>query len=48
MNWYDKSRISLDPCTYETELQVQKIIDLQNITNKLPNTFTDYKGSEII
>jgi hypothetical protein len=28
----------------ETELQVQKIINLQNVTNNLPDAFTDYKG----
>ena len=33
-----------DPCTTETELQIQRIIDLQNITNNLPDTFSNYKG----
>jgi hypothetical protein len=33
-----------DPRTTETELQVQRIIDLQNITNNLPNAFSNYKG----
>jgi hypothetical protein len=28
----------------ETKLQVQKIINLQNVTNNLPDAFTDYKG----
>jgi hypothetical protein len=36
--------ISSDPCTQETELQVQKIINLQNIVNNLPHAFTDYNG----
>ena len=33
-----------DPCTTETELQIQRIIDLQNIANNLPDAFSDYKG----
>ena len=33
-----------DPRTTETELQVQRIIDLQNIANNLPDAFSDYKG----
>ena len=35
---------SLDPRTNESELEVQKIINLQNIANNLPDAFTDYKG----
>jgi hypothetical protein len=45
INWDDKSIISSDPCTKETKLQVQKIINLQNITNNLSDAFTDYKVS---
>ena len=33
-----------DPRTIETELQVQRIIDLQNIANNLPDAFSNYKG----
>jgi hypothetical protein len=44
INWDDKFILSSDPCTKETELQVQKIINLQNIVNNLPDAFTDYKG----
>ena len=33
-----------DPCTTKTKLQVQRIIDLQNIANNLPDTFSNYKG----
>jgi hypothetical protein len=33
-----------DPRTMDTKQQVQRIIDLQNIANNLPDTFTDYKG----
>jgi hypothetical protein len=44
INWDDKSIISSDPRTKETELQVQKIINLYNITNNLSDAFTNYKG----
>jgi hypothetical protein len=44
INWDDKSIISSDSCTQETELQVQKIINLQNPVNNLLNVFTNYKG----
>jgi hypothetical protein len=30
INWHDKSIISSYPCTQETELQVQKIINYKN------------------
>ena len=33
-----------DPHTTETELQVQRIIDLQNIANNLRDIFSNYKG----
>jgi hypothetical protein len=33
-----------DPRTSESELQVQKLINLQHIANNTPNAFTDYKG----
>jgi hypothetical protein len=35
INWDDKYILSLDPRTKESELQVQKIINLQNIANNL-------------
>jgi len=35
---------SLDPRTKESELEVQRIIHLQNIANNLPDAFTDLKG----
>jgi hypothetical protein len=44
INLDDKSIISSDPCTKETKLQVQKIINLQNVANNLTDAFTDYKG----
>jgi hypothetical protein len=44
INWDDKSMISSYPRTQKTELQVQKIINLQNVANNLPDAFTDYNG----
>jgi hypothetical protein len=43
INWDDKSILSSDPRTKETELHVQKIINLQNVANNLSDAFTDYK-----
>jgi hypothetical protein len=36
--------MSSNPRTQETALQVQKIINLQNNANNLPDAFTDYNG----
>jgi hypothetical protein len=44
INWDASDIQSYDPHTIESELQVQKIINLQNIANNLPEAFTDYKG----
>jgi hypothetical protein len=44
IDWDDKSILSSDQRTTETELQVQKILELQLIASKLPYAFTDYKG----
>jgi hypothetical protein len=44
INWDDKFILSSDPRIKETKLQVQKIINLQNIANNLPDALTDYKG----
>ncbi|KAJ1254815.1 hypothetical protein BS78_K323300 [Paspalum vaginatum] len=44
IDWDAKSISSSDPYTKETELQVQKIIGLQNIANNLPDAFTNYNG----
>ena len=44
IDWNAKGISFCDPRTTETELQVQRIIDLQNIANNLPDTFSDYKG----
>jgi hypothetical protein len=46
INWDDKSIISSDPRTKETELQVQKILELQQIASNLPDTFTDSNVSQ--
>jgi hypothetical protein len=43
INWDDKSILFSNPRTKETELQVQKIIELQQIAGNLPDPFTDYK-----
>jgi len=44
INWNASSIQSYDPRTIETECEVQKIINLQNIANNLLDAFTDYKG----
>jgi hypothetical protein len=44
INWDDKCILSSDPRIKETELQVQKIIELHQIVSNLPDAFTDYKG----
>jgi hypothetical protein len=44
INWDAQDISTNDPRTQESELQVQKIINLQNIANNLPDAFTDYKG----
>jgi hypothetical protein len=44
INWDDKSIISSDPRTQETELQVEKIMNLQNAANNLSDEFINYNG----
>jgi hypothetical protein len=44
INWDDTCIISSEPRTKETELQVQKILELQQIASNMPDVFTDYKG----
>jgi hypothetical protein len=44
IDWDDKSILSSDPGTKETEFQVQKILELQQIASNLADAFTDYKG----
>lgn len=44
INW-DATDISIpDPHTLETELQVQKLINLQHTTNNMSYAFTNYKA----
>jgi hypothetical protein len=44
INWDAIDTLKDDSRTKETELQVQRIIGLQNIANNLPNAFTNTKG----
>ena len=44
INWNVSGIQFYDPRTIEIEREVQKIINFQNITNNLPEAFTDYKG----
>ena len=44
IDWDAKGISSSDPHTSEFDLLVQKIIQLQNIANNLPDAFTNYKG----
>ena len=43
ITWNAKSLSCLDPRSRQFELEVQKIIHLQSIANKLPDAFTDPK-----
>jgi hypothetical protein len=44
IDWNIEALSFSDPRTIEAELQVQRIIDLQNTTNNLSDAFSDYKG----
>jgi hypothetical protein len=44
IDWNTEGISFSDPRTTEAELQVQRIIDLQNIANNLLDAFSDYKG----
>jgi hypothetical protein len=44
-DWDDKSTLSFDPRTKESELHVQKILELHQIASNLPDVFTDYKDA---
>jgi hypothetical protein len=46
INWDDKSILSSNPCTKETELQVQKIQELQQIVSNLPARLPIIKVSQ--
>jgi len=43
ISWKELSLCHMDPRTGQSELEVQKIIHLQNIANQLPDSFTDPK-----
>ena len=43
IKWNVQGIPTSDPYTRETKFQVQKIIDLQNIKNNLPDIFTNVK-----
>ena len=43
ISWNELSLSHFDPRTKQCELEVQKIIHLQNLANQLPNAFTDAK-----
>ena len=44
IDWNAEGIQFTDPRTTEAKQQVQRIIDLQNIANNLPDAFIDYKG----
>jgi hypothetical protein len=46
INWDDKSILSSNPHTKETELQVQKIQELQQIVSNLPGRLPIIKVSQ--
>jgi hypothetical protein len=43
ITWNVSTLSHLDPCTNQSELEVQRIIHLQGIANQLPHVFTDSK-----
>jgi hypothetical protein len=43
IEWNEKELQSLDPHTSECELEVQRIIHVQNLADRLPDAFTDHK-----
>ena len=44
IEWNDIVFHSIDPRTKEAELEVQRIINLQQLANNLPYAFTDIRG----
>ena len=44
ISWNVKDLQYLDPRTSQTELEVQKIINLQYLASNMPDAFTDHKG----
>ena len=43
ISWKTSTMTHLDPYTNQCELEVQRIIHLQNLANQLPNAFIDTK-----
>ncbi|WJZ86250.1 hypothetical protein VitviT2T_005726 [Vitis vinifera] len=43
ISWKTSTMTHLDPCTNQCELEVQRIIHLQNLANQLPDAFIDTK-----
>ena len=43
ISWKASTMTHLDPCTNQYELEVQRIIHLQNLANQLPDAFIDTK-----
>ena len=41
ITWNTPSLLHLDPCTKQSELEVQRIIHLPDLADQLPNAFTD-------
>ena len=41
ITWCTQLLLHFGPPTYQRELEVQKIVRLHNLTNQLPNVFTD-------
>jgi hypothetical protein len=44
IDWTTSNIQSLDPRTKDTKLEVQRIINLQQLANNLPDAFTDIRG----
>ena len=43
ITWNASVMSHFDPCTNQSELEVQRIIHLKNLVNQLPDAFTDTK-----
>ena len=43
ISWNENRLNYLDPCTSQTELEVQRILHLQGLASQLPDAFTDLK-----
>ena len=43
ITWNASVMSHFDPCTNQSELEIQRIINLKNLANQLPDAFTDTK-----